>query len=457
MLSIKESEERRKNHMKKESLKLATIGGGSSYTPELIEGFILRYHELPVRDIWLVDVEEGKENQEIIAEMARRMIRKAGVPITVHTTLDRREALEGADFVTTQFRVGQMAARIRDERIPLSHGWMGQETNGAGGMFKGLRTIPVILDIVKDIQELCPDAWMINFTNPSGMNTEAVYRQTDYRRAIGLCNVPLNIRYEISEYYHVDPSRVYCEFVGLNHMDFVKKIYVDGEDVTEKTLDEMLKKAKVEANIDDLPWDKDFIHGLGMIPNNYLRYYFKREAMLKEQEKAYKTVGTRGEVVSQVEKKLFDIYKNPSVDTKPEELAQRGGAHYSEAACNLIDSLYNNTCDIQTVNVPNHGAVIGLEPDEVAEINCVISAHGPMPIAVGEIPVAVRGIIHTLKSVERLVIDAAVTGNYDEMVVAMTINPLVADDVGGNALLREMLDANRKYLPNFFPEDQHHE
>jgi 6-phospho-beta-glucosidase len=429
----------------KDHVKIVTIGGGSSYTPELIEGFIIRHEELPVSDIWLVDVEEGQENQEIIADLARRMIRKADVPITVHTTLDRREALPGADFVTTQFRVGQMPARIRDERIPLSHNLIGQETNGAGGMFKGLRTIPVILDIVKDIQELCPEAWLINFTNPSGMNTEAIYRKTEYRRAIGLCNVPINIKYDLASFFQVEPHDVYCEFVGLNHMDFVKRIFIKGEDVTQKALDKFLEDARVEANINNIPWDEDFIHGLGMIPNNYLRYYFKREAMLDKQLKDYNTIGTRGQVVSQIEKKLFDIYKDPSVDTKPEELAKRGGARYSEAACNLINSLYNNTCDVQTVNVPNNGAVQGMEPQEVCEVNCLITAHGPLPITCGEIPVAVRGIIHTLKSVERLVIDAALTGNYDEMVVAMAINPLVADDLRGNELLKEMLEANKKY------------
>jgi len=436
--------------MSREHVKIVTIGGGSSYTPELIEGFILREKQLPVSDIWLVDVEEGKEKQEIIAAMARRMIKKAGVNITIHTTLNRREAMKDADFVTTQFRVGQMAARIRDERIPLSHELIGQETNGAGGMFKGLRTIPVILDIVKDIQELCPNAWLINFTNPSGMNTEAIYRMTSFRRAVGLCNVPINLKYDMADYFGVDPSRVYLEFVGLNHMDFVKKIYLDGKDITEEAIDKFMEEAESVKNIDDIPWNKDFLHGLGMIPNDYLRYYFKRENMLKHQLSDFNTIGTRGQVVSGIEHDLFEIYKDPSVDTKPEELAKRGGARYSEAACNLIDSLYNNKGDVQTVNVPNNGAIIGLEPEEVGELNCIITDHGPLPITTGEIPVPVRGIIHTLKSIERLVIDAAVTGNYNEMVVAMTINPLVADDEKGNALLHEMLDANKDFLPKFY-------
>ena len=254
----------------------------------------------------------------------------------------------------------------------------------------------------------------------------------------------------MADYFGVDPSRVYLEFVGLNHMDFVKKIYLDGKDITEEAIDKFMEEAESVKNIDDIPWNKDFLHGLGMIPNDYLRYYFKRENMLKHQLSDFNTIGTRGPVVSGIEHDLFEIYKDPSVDTKPEELAKRGGARYSEAACNLIDSLYNNKGDVQTVNVPNNGAIIGLEPEEVGELNCIITDHGPLPITTGEIPVPVRGIIHTLKSIERLVIDAAVTGNYNEMVVAMTINPLVADDEKGNALLHEMLDANKDFLPKFY-------
>ena len=174
-------------------IKIVTIGGGSSYTPELIEGFIKRYHELPVGEIWLVDIESGKEKLEIVGNLAKRMVKKAGVPIDIHLTLDRREALKDADFVTTQIRVGQLDARNKDERIPLSHGVIGQETNGAGGMFKAFRTIPVILDIDKDMSQLCPNAWLINFSNPAGMVTEALLKYGINKKVIGLCNVPIGM------------------------------------------------------------------------------------------------------------------------------------------------------------------------------------------------------------------------------------------------------------------------
>jgi 6-phospho-beta-glucosidase len=177
--------------MEKKPIKIVTIGGGSSYTPELMEGFINRYHELPIREFWLVDVEEGREKLEIVGAMAQRMWDASGHDVKVHLTLDRREALKDADFVTTQLRVGLLDARIKDERIPFSHGMLGQETNGAGGIFKAFRTIPVILDIVKDMKELCPNAWLINFTNPAGMVTEAVIKHGGWKKCIGLCNAPV--------------------------------------------------------------------------------------------------------------------------------------------------------------------------------------------------------------------------------------------------------------------------
>ena len=223
--------------MKKDGIKIVTIGGGSSYTPELVEGFIKRYNELPVRELWLVDVEAGKHKLEIVGELAKRMVEKAGVPMEIHLTLDRREALKDADLVTTQLRVGLLDARIKDERIPLSHGLIGQETNGAGGMFKALRTIPVILDIDKDMAELCPNAFLINFTNPAGMVTEALLRYGKNKKVIGLCNVPINMEKAAANMLGVDHSRIRMDFVGLNHMVYGKKIFLDGSDVTNQVVD----------------------------------------------------------------------------------------------------------------------------------------------------------------------------------------------------------------------------
>lgn len=216
------------------NVKIVTIGGGSSYTPELVEGFIKRYDRLPVRELWLVDIEEGREKLEIVGGLAKRMVKKAGVPMKTVLSYDRREALKDADFVTTQMRVGLLEARILDERIPLKYGMIGQETNGAGGMFKAFRTIPVILDIVKDMEELCPDAWMINFTNPAGMITEAILQYTDFKKVIGLCNVPINMVNGFAKMMKVSPDRIRMEIAGVNHHIFATDIFLDGESILEK-------------------------------------------------------------------------------------------------------------------------------------------------------------------------------------------------------------------------------
>lgn len=223
--------------MKKDLVKIVTIGGGSSYTPELVEGFIRRYDELPVGELWLVDIEEGREKLEIVGALAQRMVKKAGLPMKVILSYDRREALKDADFVTTQMRIGRLPARVLDERIPLSHGMIGQETNGAGGMFKAFRTIPVILDIVKDMQELCPNAWMINFTNPAGMVTEAVLRYTDFKKVIGLCNVPVNMVAGIANILGVEEHRVTMQLQGVNHHIFATDVFLDGMSVMDEVVE----------------------------------------------------------------------------------------------------------------------------------------------------------------------------------------------------------------------------
>ncbi len=432
-------------------LKIVTIGGGSSYTPEIIEGFINRYSELPVGEIWLVDIEAGKEKLDIVANLARRMVQKAGLPIEIHTTLQRREALPNADFVTTQFRVGLLEARIKDERIPLSHGYIGQETNGAGGMFKALRTIPIILDIDKDMAELCPNAWLINFTNPSGMITEAVMRYGKNKKVIGLCNVPIGMEMGVAKLFDVDAGRVRIDFAGLNHMVFGLHVYLDGKDVTKTVIAEIAagKMASIVKNIINIDWVPEFIIGLDIIPCPYHRYYFKKEEMLAKELEEFAKGETRGEIVKKLETDLFELYKDPSLDHKPSQLEQRGGAYYSDAACRLISSIYNDRRDIQPVDTRNNGAIAGISPDSIVEVSCVITKDGPQPLTMGKLPIEVNGLVQQIKSFERVVIDAAVTGDYNKALFAMTMNPLVSSDRAAKVLLDEMLEAHKDYLPQF--------
>lgn len=445
--------------MSKDALKIVTIGGGSSYTPEIIEGFIQKKLDglLPIKEIYLVDIEEGKEKLEIVGGLAKRMVEKAGAEIQIHLTLDRRAALKDADFVTTQFRVGLLPARIRDEKIPLKYDLIGQETNGAGGAMKALRTIPVILDICKDMEELCPEAWLINFTNPSGIITETVLKHSTIK-VVGLCNIPIGIVNKIAKLYETEAANVSVEFAGLNHFVFGKNIYVNGREVTGEVIEKIKDGTEISAkNIPNFSFPDEILDAVGMIPAGYLKYYYTREKMLADCKRAAAEEGTRGEVVTQTEKELFELYKDQELAVKPKQLEERGGAHYSEAAVNLIDSIYNGDGKIHYVNVRNNGTLPELPDNTAIECNCVVTHRGALPVTVGKLETSVRGQISLMKAYEELVIEAGVTGNYLAALKALTINPLVNDSDKAQAVLKDMLWANQAYLPQFkqwFEENQ---
>lgn len=431
----------------KKALKIAVIGGGSSYTPEIVEGFIKRYDEMPIRELWLVDIEAGKHKLEIVGELAKRMVQQAGLPIEVHLTLDRREAIAGADFVTTQMRVGLLEARKRDEHIPISHGVIGQETTGPGGMFKALRTVPVILDICKDIEELAPDAWLFNFTNPAGIVTEAVQKHTKVK-TVGLCNSPINFYKFLAKEYGVTERDVLPEFVGINHLHWVTAAYVNGED----KLPELIGKGReyTASNVTAFDWDADFLSSLGAIPTYYLRYFYMTDKMLEDMKASMEKNGTRADVVSRVEAELFELYKDVNLKEKPKQLEQRGGAYYSEAAVNLMYSLYTDKRDIQTLNVRNGNIIDFLPEDASIEVNCVVTAQGPIPIPLQNVPAHVTGLLHAVKTYESLTIEAAITGDKGIALQALVHHPLVPSVSVAKTLLEEMLEANKEYLPNFF-------
>lgn len=432
----------------KDGIKIVTIGGGSSYTPELVEGFIKRYDELPVKELWLVDIEDGEEKLEIVSNLARRMVKRANIDMKIFHTLNRKEALKGADFVTTQFRVGQLDARIKDEKIPLSHGLIGQETNGAGGLFKALRTIPVILDIINDIQKLCSDAWLINFTNPVGIVSEAIFRYTNFKKYIGLCNVPIGIKNNLAKVLELDSNKIDIDFAGLNHMVYGLNVKINGKDITNKALDRYIDANISMKNIKDIEFNKDFIKSLGVIPCPYHRYYYKSLEMLDIELKEFKDGKTRGQVVKELEKELFEIYKDENLDMKPPQLEKRGGAYYSDAACNLINSIYNDKCDIQVVNTLNNGAINDFKDDEVVEISCVITKDGPKPIHIGNLPIAISGLLRQIKSFELLTAKAAVMKDYNIAYLALCINPLTPSDDVAKVVFDELMDAHSEYIRN---------
>ncbi len=365
---------------------------------------------------------------------------------------NRREALKDADFVTTQLRVGLLNARIKDERIPLSYGMAGQETNGAGGIFKAFRTIPVILDIVEDMKELCPNAWLINFTNPSGMVTEAVIRYGHWNKVIGLCNVPVGSMLMEPAMIGKTTDDLIFKFAGLNHFHWHKVYDNNGNDMTAQIIDKMYtENSGMPANIFKVDYIREQIDQMNMVPCPYHQYYYKEEESLAHLLEEYNDPekGTRGQQVRKTEEELFELYKDPNLDHKPEQLARRGGAHYSDAACETIASIYANKNTNMVVSTLNRGAVSDLPNDCVVEVSSLIGAIGAQPLAFGSLHPAERGWLQLMKNMELCVCEAAVTGDYGVALQAFILNPLIRSGKTAQRILNELLIAHKKYLPQF--------
>ncbi|MDL2292063.1 6-phospho-beta-glucosidase [Acholeplasma sp. OttesenSCG-928-E16] len=433
-------------------VKIVTIGGGSSYTPELIEGFIKRYDELPIKELWLVDIEEGKEKLEIVGNLAKRMVEHAGLPMKVHLSLDRRKALKDADFVTTQFRVGQLDARILDERIPGKYGMLGQETNGAGGVFKALRTVPVIFDIIKDVEELCPNAWIINFTNPAGVVTEAVFKYTKFEKFIGVCNVPINQQLHFSRVLGCNKDDVLPYFAGLNHMSYVLHVYQKGhkDDKLPLIIEKIKEKQMTMANIDAGEWKYDFIKQLGVYPNPYHKYFYLYDVMFDHYMEQFNSNRTRAELVKEVEKNLFEKYKDTSLYEKPKELEKRGGALYSDVACSVISSIYNDRGDYHGVNTMNKDCIVGINERSAVEVTCKITKDGPIPIHIGELPIQIKGTVLDLKAYEELLVEAIYEKDLKKALLAFQIHPFTTNVYTAEKVFNELVEAHRKYLTYYF-------
>ncbi|MGC8971167.1 MAG: 6-phospho-beta-glucosidase [bacterium] len=419
-----------------EGLILTVIGGGSTYTPELIEGVIKNIEVFPVRELRLMDIDEVKLN--IVGGLVKRMIESSSVPIKLELTTDRKFALEGTDFVITQIRVGGVKSRIKDEKIPLEFGIIGQETTGAGGFTNALRTIPVMLDIARDIERLTNGAWLINFTNPSGIVTEALLKYSKVK-TIGLCNVPINLLYRFANILAVEIKDIFLDYVGLNHLSWVRKVYSKGKDVTDRVIESI--KTSLSSK------EREIVELINMIPNSYLHYYYFKDEVLETQKSSGKT---RGEVVLEVEEELLEKYKDETLKEKPQELSQRGGAHYSDAAVELMKSIWLDRKDIQIVNVLNNGSIRDLPNDAVVEVPCVIGANGAMPISMGGLEPCIKGLIQTVKSYEQLTVESAVEGNSVKAKQALLVHPLVGAKAIADGILERILEENREFLPQFF-------
>lgn len=430
-------------------IKLVVIGGGSSYTPELAEGILAKHGSFPVNEMVLVDIEAGRHKVEAVYGLVGRMIAAAGLNIRLTWTLDRKSALCGADFVVSQFRVGGLEARAKDESLPLKYGMVGQETTGPGGFANALRTIPVVLDICADMEQLCPDAWLINFTNPSGIITEAVLNHTKIK-CIGLCNIPINMERAVKSLPGLEKAEVACGFAGLNHLSFIDSIKVNGKEMAKELIASMSTAFNAQ-NIPGIDFPTEFISVLGMIPSPYLKYYYMEGRMIEEEQVNLREKGkTRAAEVMEIEENLFKKYEDQALDRKPEELSKRGGALYSEAAVNLMDSIWNDRGDMQVVNTLNGHCLPELPEDSVIEINCIIDHRGAAPLEHGLFAMSIRGLVQHAKAYEQLTIEAACEGSRDKALLALTANPLVHDIEKAKLLLNDLLEANREHLERFF-------
>jgi 6-phospho-beta-glucosidase len=422
-------------------LKVAIIGAGSTYTPELMEGIILRRASLPVTELVLMDIDKPK--LEIVGGLCKRMIEKAELNIEFSLTLELENALCGADFVLSQIRVGKLPCRILDEKIPLKYGLIGQETTGIGGFFKALRTIPVMLQIAKEMERLCPDAWLINFSNPSGIVAEALQKYSTIK-TLGLCNVPINMFAGVEQ--ALGEKDLDIQYVGLNHLSYITGIRKGDKDLLTEALERGIQGQGMK-NIPLQGFSTELIKTIGAIPSSYLEYFYYRDDKLKhllEEEKC------RGEVCMEIEEQLLALYQQEELKEKPKELEKRGGARYSEAAISLVDAIYNDKQEVHVVNVRNQGALEFLEAEDTVELPSVIGRSGASPISVRNFHNQhVIDLMRTVKAYERHTVNAAVSGDDEEAMRALLIHPLVGDYHKAKLCYEEMKQAHREYLPQF--------
>ncbi len=419
-------------------IKVAVIGGGSTYTPELVEGLASRRTRLPIDELVLHDIDSNR--REIVGGLAGRMLQRMEWDGRLTLTGDADAAVDGADFVLIQLRIGGQAARLLDETLPLRFGTIGQETTGAGGFAKALRTVPIILELAELVRRrAAAGAWIIDFTNPVGIVSQAL--SDEGHRALGLCNVAISLQRRLAERLGVDPDRLTLDHVGLNHLSWITAARVDGVD----RLPELLARDG-ETIAGDLQMPVARLRELGAVPSYYLRYYYAFDEVLAEQRNGH----SRAEEVMGLERQLLDMYADPTLDTKPALLNDRGGAFYSEAAAQLLASLHDGAGDVQVVDVRNGEALAGLGPDDVVEVPARIDRDGAHPVPQPPMSDEMLALVRAAKEYERLAIRAARSGAREDARLALEANPLVGPRIGDvTPLLDALLEANRAHLPQF--------
>ncbi|NLU66410.1 6-phospho-beta-glucosidase [Streptomyces sp. HNM0574] len=421
-------------------MKLAVVGGGSTYTPELIDGFARLRESFPLTELVLVD--PAAERLELVGGLARRILSAQGHPATVVTTSRLEDGVAGADAVLVQLRVGGQAARAEDETWPLECGCLGQETTGAGGLAKALRTVPVVLDIAERVRRANPDAWIIDFTNPVGIVTRALLREG--HKAVGLCNVAIHLQRKFAALLDVPPSELHLDHYGLNHLTWEFGVRLGGpggEDVLPSLIDG--HGARIA---EDLRLPLPLLTRLGVVPSYYLRYYYAHDEVVEE----LGTKPSRAAEVAEMERKLLEMYGDPALREKPELLAQRGGAFYSEAAVALAASLLGapgEQSTIQVVNTYNNGTLPFLPDDAVVEVPAHIGHDGARPLRAPALDPLYTGLMAHVTAYEDLALDAALRGGRERVFRALLAHPLVGQYAQAEALTDRLLAHNGKHLP----------
>jgi len=429
-------------------VKIVVIGGGSTYTPELVNGFLARSDSLPLSELCLMDI--NAERLEIVGGFAQRMVMAQGSPFEVTLSIDQRAAISGASYVIIQLRVGLMEARREDEYLGKRHGLIGQETTGVGGMAKALRTIPVLLDVAKDMHENAPGALLVNFTNPAGLVTEALFRYAPNVPSVGVCNVAITTKMEILAELgkrsgkHIPAQTAQLDTLGLNHLTWHRGFTINGEDVWPQVISEYIKELQ---SSDSPEWDPQTIEILGMIPNYYLHYFYNTDHKLSDQNK---WPPSRAEEVIEIERELLRQYADPELVEPPEDLMKRGGAYYSTMATQLLDAHYNDRDETHIANVRHDGTVPGWPEDWVLELPCRVNRGGIWPLPTTPLPPVCFGLIAQVKSYEILTVEAAVHGDRNAAYQALLSHPLGPSADKIQAVLDDMLETHKVYLAQFW-------
>ncbi len=410
-------------------MKIAVVGGGSTYTPELVSGLSRERDRIGVQQLVLHDIDA--ERREVVGGLAARMLERQRFEGELLVTGDLDQALDGAAFVLVQIRVGGQAARLSDETVPLACGCIGQETTGAGGLAKALRTVPVVLEIAERVRELAsPDAWIVDFTNPVGIVTRSLLDAG--HRAVGLCNVAIGFQRSFARHLGLEPDEIVVDQVGLNHLTWIRAVHVGGRDVLPELLethgDEIAEQAALPLRL---------LEELGVVPSSYLQYFYRHDAILGEQ-----LVSTpRAEVVAEIERGLLELYRDPALNEKPALLEQRGGAFYSDAATGLVGSLVSGDGVVHEVDLRNDGTLAGLADDDVVEVPARVEAGRLVPLPQAPLAPELLGLTQHVAAYERLAARAAVTGDPATTRKALLAHPLIGQHPLNEELVERLLAA----------------